>query len=72
MNFNIKKIGCICAKHRILKDLTLKELSELSGINQKSLSAFEKGRANNIKYILAYARYTNKDEVFEDIFYEVL
>lgn len=72
MNFNIKKIGCICAKHRLLKDLTLKELAELSGINQKSLSAFEKGRANNLKYIFCYAKYTNKSGILEDIFNEVL
>lgn len=56
-------IGNVCREHRQenLK-YTLKELSSLSGVNIKTLSAFENGRSTNINILLIYVRYTKANE----------
>ena len=48
----IKEIGKFCSNFRKeVLELTLTEFSKITGENLKSIHAFEKGRANNIKSI---------------------
>ena len=56
----IKNVGRYCKKFRIndLK-LSLKEFSEITGLNNKNVNAFEYGRANNIQYLFYYYRLCN-------------
>lgn len=55
--YNNKKIGVISKNYRIVNmNLTQQELSDLTGISIKNISAFETGRANNINYVLVYAK----------------
>ncbi len=56
----IKNVGEYCMKFRIndLK-LSLKEFSEITGLNNKNVNAFEYGRANNIQYLFYYYRLCN-------------
>ena len=50
MNLNL-----ICKEFRInILKITLSELSNVSGINLKTISAFENGRSNNCEHITAY------------------
>ncbi len=51
----IKKIGKFCYHFRKeVLELTLTEFSRITGENLKNIHAFEKGRANNIKYLYLY------------------
>lgn len=53
----IKKVGQYCREFRINElKLSLKEFSEMTGINNKNINAFEYGRANNIQYLFYYYR----------------
>lgn len=54
--YNNKKIGVLSKNYRINMNLTQKELSDLTGVSIKNISAFETGRANNINYVLVYAK----------------
>ena len=56
----IKNVGRYCRGFRIndLK-LSLKEFSEITGLNNKNVNAFEYGRANNIQYLFYYYRLCN-------------
>lgn len=51
----VETIGRFCEQFRkeVLK-LSLTEFAKLSGENLKNVHAFEKGRANNIKYLYLY------------------
>lgn len=51
----IKEIGKFCRQFREKHlGLTLTEFSKATGENLKNIHAFEKGRANNIKYLYLY------------------
>ena len=51
----IKEIGKFCGYFRKeVLELTLTEFSKITGENLKNIHAFEKGRANNIKYLYLY------------------
>jgi hypothetical protein len=51
----IERIGKFCYHFRKeVLGLTLTEFSKITGKNLKSIHAFEKGRANNIKYLYLY------------------
>ncbi len=51
----IEQIGKFCYNFRKeVLGLTLTEFSEITGENLKNIHAFEKGRANNIKYLYLY------------------
>lgn len=51
----IKEYGSICRRYRKERaKMTLQEMQTETGENAKNLSAYENGRANNIKYILFY------------------
>ena len=56
----IKNVGKYCYDFRIndLK-LSLKEFSDMTGLNNKNVNAFEYGRANNIQYLFYYYRLCN-------------
>ena len=56
----IKAVGNYCLEFRIndLK-LSLKEFSDITGLNNKNVNAFEYGRANNIQYLFYYYRLCN-------------
>lgn len=56
----IKKVGQYCREFRINElKLSLKEFSEITGLNNKNVHAFEYGRANNIQYLFYYYRLCN-------------
>lgn len=56
----IKKVGQYCREFRINElKLSLKEFSEITGLNYKNVNAFEYGRANNIQYLFYYYRLCN-------------
>lgn len=49
---NTKKIiGNYCRKFRISLDLTLNDISEISEIKVKTISAFENGRSSNMNIL---------------------
>jgi len=51
----IELIGKFCRKFRIeVLNISLTEFAKLTGENLKNIHAFEKGRANNIKYLYLY------------------
>lgn len=56
-------IGRLCFKYRKeVAKLTLKEMSEKTGINVSTLSAFEVGRSGNMNIFFEYARMLNKEQ----------
>lgn len=51
----IEVIGRFCEQFRKeVLGLTLTDFSKIAGENLKNIHAFEKGRANNIKYLYLY------------------
>lgn len=51
----IKNVGKYCREFRINElKLSLKEFSEITGLKNKNVNAFEYGRANNIQYLFYY------------------
>ena len=58
----IEKVGKYCKEYRknVLK-ISLTDFCNIQGLNIKNVSAFEHGRANNIKYLYNY--YAISDEV---------
>ena len=56
----IKKVGEFCRDFRINQlNMSLTEFCNISELNIKNVSAFEHGRANNIKYLFKYYRICN-------------
>lgn len=56
----IFRIGQYCRDFRIkYLDMTLKDFSNLHGLNNKNVNAFEFGRANNIEYLYYYYKTSN-------------
>ena len=57
----ILSVGKYCRGFRIndLK-LSLKDFSNITGLNNKNVNAFEFGRANNIQYLFHYYRLCNE------------
>lgn len=68
----IKNVGKYCREFRINElKLSLKEFSEITGLNNKNVNAFEFGRANNIQYLFYYYRLCNgsmKNKFSEGLF----
>ena len=52
---------CKLYRMNILK-LTLKEVSEITGLKLSTLSSFENGRSNNLKYIIIYYMLGNEEQ----------
>lgn len=51
----IFKVGAYCKDFRLnILKLTLTEFSNLTGLNFKNVSAFERGKANSIEYLYHY------------------
>ena len=63
MKINVDNINEFCKLFRmnILK-LSLKEVSEITGIKLSTLSSFENGRSNNLKYIHIYYDLGNEEQ----------
>lgn len=50
-------VGEYCRNFRINEmKLSLKDFSNITGLNNKNVNAFEYGRANNIQYLFYYYR----------------
>ena len=68
----IEDIGKYCRAFRLVElELTLREVAELTGSNDKALSSFEHGRANNIIHLVAYVLACETEEQ-RAMFYEGL
>lgn len=63
MKINVNSINEFCKLFRmnILK-LSLQEVSEITGIKLSTLSSFENGRSNNLKYINVYYSIGNEEQ----------
>ena len=63
MKINVNSINEFCKLFRmnILK-LSLQEVSEITGIKLSTLSSFENGRSNNLKYISIYYSLGNEEQ----------
>lgn len=60
----IKQIGIYCRNFRIdVFGLSLNDFCNKYGENIKNVSAFEHGKANNIKYVLYYLNECNEHEL---------
>lgn len=56
----ITRVGKYCREFRIKElELSLKDFSNITGLNNKNVNAFEYGRANNIQYLFYYYRLCN-------------
>lgn len=74
--FDIVRIGEVCREFRVdnLK-LSLTEFSKLNDENLQNIHAFEKGRANNIKYLFMYMKLSDVYQIeilFNNLFYDVI
>lgn len=58
-----KRIGNECREVRKMFNITLRELSEHSGVPIKTLSTFENGRSSNINIFLIYLRLLDKEQM---------
>lgn len=63
MKINVNSVNEFCKLFRmnILK-LSLKEVSKITGIKLSTLSSFENGRSNNLKYINIYYSLGNEEQ----------
>ena len=63
MKIDVNSINEFCKLFRknILK-LSLQEVSEITGIKLSTLSSFENGRSNNLKYIYIYYNLGNEEQ----------
>ncbi len=63
MKINVNSVNEFCKLFRmnILK-LTLQEVTEITGIKLSTLSSFENGRSNNLKYINIYYSLGNEEQ----------
>ena len=60
---NIKKIGAVCKDFRInVLKLSLTKFAKLNNENLQNIHAFEKGRANNIKYLYMYYELADEEQ----------
>lgn len=59
----MKDVGNFCREFRKnTLNKTLNEICENTDIQSKTLSAFENGRANNIKYLFLYYNVCNEEQ----------
>lgn len=65
----VSNIGKYCRIFRLVHlEKTLREVSSKCNSNEKSLSSFEHGRANNIQHLACYIL-SCEDEETRDLFY---
>ena len=76
MDFDIKKIGAICEDYRVnVLKLSLTNFAKLNNENLRNISAFEHGRANNIKYLYMYMKQSNTEQLeilFKRLFFDLI
>lgn len=58
----METIGLVCREIRIEKNYTLKELGDKTGVNLKTLSAFEHGRSSNMNILMHYLDLVTDEE----------
>lgn len=61
INVNTANEFCKLFRMNILK-ISLQEMSEITGIKLSTLSSFENGRSNNLKFIFIYYNLGNDEE----------
>jgi len=63
MKINVNSVNEFCKLFRmnVLK-LSLREVSEITGIKLSTLSSFENGRSSNLKHILVYYSLGNEEQ----------
>lgn len=67
-----KTIGRKCADfRRDVLGITLTQMCNLTGAKYKNVSAFENGRANNIRYLFLYAGCCRTDEERNNFFGQI-
>lgn len=63
MRIPIKTIGQFCKMYRTyVLDLTLEEMSDLTGVKVPTISSFENDRSTNSKHIEMYYNLSKSDE----------
>ena len=63
MKINVNSINEFCKLFRMnILNLSLKEVSEITGLKLSTLSSFENGRSNNLKYIKIYYDLGNDEQ----------
>lgn len=59
----MKYVGEYCRCYRsITLNITLKRMAELTGINIKTISAFENGRSTNMEHFFEYCQLGNDNQ----------
>lgn len=73
---DIKKIGSICREYRLnVLKLSLTNFAKLNNENLQNIHAFEKGRANNIKYLYMYMEQSDiyqLEVLFNNLFFDMI
>lgn len=66
MKIPVTSVGQFCKIYRIhILNLTLEEMSKLSGVKVPTISSFENGRSTNIKHIeMYYNLSTDEQKIF--------
>lgn len=64
----ILHVAKVCKDYRRKNNITIKEFCEMTGNNNKTISAFEHGRANNIKYLFDYYKIIKDDDFIKELF----
>lgn len=63
MQIPVKTIGEFCKMYRThVLNLTLEEMSELTGVKVPTISSFENGRSSNTKHIEMYYNLSRDEE----------
>lgn len=63
MKIPVKTIGEFCKMYRThVLNLTLEEMSELTGVKVPTISSFENGRSSNTKHIEMYYNLSRDEE----------
>lgn len=61
--FNINIAGTLCKIYRKeVLALTLKEMSEKTGVSASTISSFENGRSNNLKHLDLYLECSSEEQ----------
>lgn len=63
MIYDINDVGKFCKvfRNEVLK-MTLKELSEKTGVKVTTLSSFENGRSRNLEHINLYLKFADEEQ----------
>lgn len=63
MKIPVTSVGQFCKMYRVhILNLTLEEMSKLSGVKVPTISSFENGRSTNVKHIQMYYNISNDEQ----------